>query len=976
MYHYAQNVGGEEAWQIVPVSKKEAYIEQHSPMFLTVLAVSHQIDDSLTKEDLEKVTYLGPMYFDWDGADIDLVIPQVHRFAEQLVGLDVEMDQVKWFATGGKGFHCEIPVELFADKIPAKGWPNLPIIYKEIALDQAVDTLDLRVYSTRRGRQWRRPNVLRSNGKHKVQIDFDELMAMTAHDYEVKTSTPGKVWEPEKPTYALKLAMLFDKMHQKVTALIGKRRKGKTAKVVFREDMPTLKALCEGKGLKPGLGFNQISMQIGILAQQLRWSEQQMIDNCAGLISAHQGDSDRYSTEAKRREQLIKQHRYMDDNPCYDASVGGLKSILNHAAPDLDGVPITAADLETTIKEAEETPALNTEGPGEYDGLAGVTINRFGVYASAGEEGLKRICALSFGNVEMLKSLETGTISAIEADILVNGIRAGRAGLELDTFGSVQMFNKLCVRYGHAFQGTDANLRGLYMKTVEGAKKSGNEYYVTAREGLDMVSIPHHENELARTPFLIWSDGKGVVVEDRVKELGLNLRFQGYPDPRGQYRVDLGDAPMIGAWLEEGDNKQKMRDTLYGMLHCQRPDVISKLVGWNSACFYRMLFHKAYGKFPLLHMNAPAGTGKSDMVKASLGLFYHNQTPLVLSPASTVFALSYAASGSVTAPLVIDEYKPHEMRDDVKNNIKLLFRDAYNCRERQRGGGSRDNDDYRSMHKTQVCAPIAFIAEAVEEESAVMERVVLITMVKPHAAQTSRDFLNFRKWEANANCLALLGKYMATYIVRKSTMEAFKEEFEALYSAARDKHMLTGGIGESELTDVEITKKSGTKERTVFNYSVAAFGLAKFSELVERLFPGEFTDKLIELKEGVYTRMDDVAATTQPEWLKVFNTFSDMSMLDEGIRLESNKDYAMLNIGDRTCLELNTRIAYNKYRAYCRTSSIKPLYASETSFSHGMRDCQARVATSAAGRLKTPGGSHFFDMDVLQKLGFRGMKAT
>jgi len=37
-----------------------------------------------------------------------------------------------------------------------------------------VDTLDLRVYSAKRGRMWRTPNVQRENGKYKVPISLGE----------------------------------------------------------------------------------------------------------------------------------------------------------------------------------------------------------------------------------------------------------------------------------------------------------------------------------------------------------------------------------------------------------------------------------------------------------------------------------------------------------------------------------------------------------------------------------------------------------------------------------------------------------------------------------------------------------------------------------------------------------------------------------------------------------------------------------
>lgn len=975
MYNYVQNVGGEEQWQPIPNSRLAEYIQQHSPMFTTVLAVSALVEEGMSREDIDKLTYQGPMYFDWDdGEDVSNTIPQVIKFLKKLEELGVNPHSLHLFATGGKGFHCEIPQPVWLDKMPKGGMANLPIIFKEIALDLAVDTLDLRVYSAKKGRMWRRPNVQRPNGKYKVPISYTELLEMDRAKYDVLVSAPREDVKRAAPDYALNLAMLFDKMKQKVSGMIAKRRKAKVVTSTFKADMPSLQALCEGRGIKDGVGFNQIAMQLAIVAHQLGWSEEQLADRCSGLVSSHQSDGARYNSEAKRRNDLIRMHRYMADNPCYDATVGGLKSLLKHAAPDLDGIPVSKEDVEQAIVDADESPESSGDEPDEYEGLAGVTLNKFGIYANV-DGGTKRICALSFANVEMLKSMETGTISAIEADILVNGARVIRQGLELDTFSSVQQFNKFCARFGHAFQGNDSNIRGLYMRVVESAKKSGKEFYVTAREGLDIVNIPNHENEALREPFMLWADGRGVVLEPRVENENLNIRFQGYPDSRGQFKIDLGDAPNLVEWLKEPGNKDSLGNVIEGMLNCQREDVISKMVGWTVACFYRMLFHKAYGKFPLMHVNAPAGTGKSEMSKATLGFFYYHQDPRVLSPSSTLFALSYSASGSCTPPLMIDEYKPHVMPEVMKERLKLMFRDAYNCREQQRGGGTRDNDDYRSIHTTTLSAPMAFIAEAVEEESAVMERVVLVTISRPHAAQAARDFAQFQKWQRGSNLLAIMGKYIAAQIVRKYSVEQLQADFDRLYDTARKRFMLTEeDINSDKLSLEEMTAKQGTKERTVFNYTVAAFGLDRFRTLVKGIFGERFEPKFEQLAEGLYGRMDDLAMTTQPEWLKVFNVFGDMSTITSNEALVPNKDYAVVQHAGRDCLELNVRMAYNKYRVYCKNSGVKPLYSGETAFLHGLRDCQARVPTKGT-KLPVPGGSHLFDLEKLTQLGFRGIKS-
>ncbi len=61
----------------------------------------------------------------------------------------------------------------------------MPLIFREVAYKLFVDTLDMRVYSARRGRMWRAPGVQRENGKFKVPLTKDEAFNMRVKDYAV-----------------------------------------------------------------------------------------------------------------------------------------------------------------------------------------------------------------------------------------------------------------------------------------------------------------------------------------------------------------------------------------------------------------------------------------------------------------------------------------------------------------------------------------------------------------------------------------------------------------------------------------------------------------------------------------------------------------------------------------------------------------------------------------------------------------------
>jgi hypothetical protein len=975
MYFYYQQVGGEETWKPVPASQLPQLIADKHPMFVTALAVNKLVED-LAPEQRDKLSYEGPFYIDWDHpSDPTATIEKVQAFISKLEAMQFDPATARWYITGGKGFHCEIPTETFMEKAAKGGVANLPVIYKEMVFELYVDTMDLRVYSQGRGRSWRQPNVVRENGRYKVQVTPEAIKGMTPEQYIALCSEPRELFKPKAPELCIELAVIFARAQQKVEEKMkarGKRKRDPNAKE--RAMCPSIQFMMSNIGLKPGVGFHELAMQIAVIAREAGRSEEEMLADCAILIDSHGGDGNRYNTPAKRKAELVRMHRYMADNPMYDFSIGAVKSLLSHAAPDLDGIAVDTEDLKKDIAEstADAQANIDNKTPDEFNDVAGgVTLSNFGIYVAADDGGKKRVCAVSFKDIHLLMSMETGQLAAYEADVLVNGKSTGRQTLEMEVFMSLPMFNRFCARLGHAFQGSETHLRGAFMRFIELAKKKGRMLYIAKREGLDILNIPNHENPKFREPFMVWADGRGVVLDPRVRDEEIDISFQGFPDPRGIYKTDIGDAPKLTEWVQEEANSDSLRDMLTNMMTCQKADVISKLIGWYTACFYRMPFHKVYGKFPLLHVNGAAGAGKTEMNQTMAHLFFYNQEPKMLTPQSSVFAIQQHASGSVSVPLLIDEYKPHEMPVETHNKLKLLFRDAYNCRDVTKGGGNRESDDYRSLSHTQLAAPMAFIAEAAEEEAAVAERVVLVTVIKPSSSLSLKWLARYQAWRRNKHLLAILGQYLATEAIQTTTLESFRDEFDAMYEEARRKYMLTEHDLSANLDEKTLADKQGAKERSVFNFTVARFGLLRFKRLIDAIFgEEEFAELFKELDEAVYTRMSDLQPATQAEWAKVLDTFATMSYAVDGdspYALRASKEYMNGALGGRNVVEISMLASYLKYRGYMKSTSSRPLFSGAQSFLHAIKDSPAFIKSGHGEMLDQP-GVFTFDVDELAKL--------
>jgi hypothetical protein len=999
-FHYYQKKGGEVVWLPVSTALRDRLVAEEKPEFVTVLAVSKLIDEDTSYEDKQRLVYEGPAYFDWDLKKSDrnaegeragqqLVIDKVKQFLAKLVELKVDLEMCRLYATGGKGFHLEIPQAVFIPPSTSKknntAMMGLPYIYRELAHSLVVDTLDLQIYSAGKGRMWRTPNVQRDNGRYKVQISMAEMAEMTPEICRELTSAPRDPLPVKEPSCCIQLASLFDECRQKVEDLLEKRRRFKPDPEAFkRAQCESVKMAMAGFGLKPGLGFHQVALQLAVAATTGGLSSEQFVAECEGLVNSHQSDGSRYDTPQRRRDELARMHRYMLGNGCYEFGVGPLKSIMAHSAPDLDGIPVTATELRELAEEAATDAAAAAVEPevdengdklvemDEYkDVAAGISLSRFGVYKWT-ENGNKRICAVSFAKSAILLSSDSNDVVGYESEVMVNGQSRGRAMLELDLFSSLQTFNKWAFRRGHSFQGSDAEIRTLMMRFVEQAKKKGTVMYVAKREGLDVVSIPHHENPLFHEPFLIWADNRGVITSPEIAEAGLKLTYQGHPDPRGVFKTDISNAPALVGWMKEGDNADALKRTISDLISCQKSDLLGKLIGWYVACFYKQLFNRVYGKFPLLHVNGAAGVGKTETNTLLASLFFYRQEVRPLSPSSTTFALSQTLTSTASMPMIVDEYKPQELSRERHQALKLLFREAYNQRPVARGGGTREMDDYRALQQIELSGPLVFIAEATEDEAAVMERVVLVTFSRPPQATLLRNLAKFQNVRRNHEHLGIIGQYLAARIVRTATLNSFRTEFDELYETIKNKYLLTeADLVEGALTEDELREKQNAKERSVYNHAVALYGFRKFRELVNEMFAGELDEDMAPLEDGIFSRLADLNAATTPEHIKVIAELAQMSHhvnaeMPEAIR--QNEEFALVTHGSLDCVEIAIIPAYGKYRMYCKRVGTQPLYLNAQVFMHSLRDSPAFVREGTGVVLQLP-KVFTFNVDELAKYG-------
>jgi hypothetical protein len=968
MYRYYQREGGVEEW--TPIQANQS-LDGIRPTFVTILTLDTLLDEHPSREVLDAVKYQGPMYFDLDDADdVYNSIEGARILVGKLMEAGLQATDMEIYLSGKKGLHIIVPAACFMEKdVPQ---PRLPAIYKEVAFKFATDTIDFRVYTGRKGRMLRTCFNVRENGNYRVPITVAELDVLDPATYASMCKVPRHV-SAATPAFRPKFALVYDAARQKAAG--QKRRKPKpTSPAVLKEHAPTLTQIMQGRNLKD-VGFNKIAIQLAIYAREAGLTEDALIEACEGLIQNHDSDGHRYNSPRKREFELRRMHSYVDDNAAYEYAIEPIRALIKR---------------DVSAQEGPNGEQYEDYGDEEAVFSNGVKMGASCYLAVKGDQGEAPISNFVFTDVTRLIDPKDGNITGLVAYMRGDSsLQFGsQAVLFPSTFtGSTSLHNAVSI-YGGTFTGTDIHARGLYQIMLRNVSEN---VYLIDSEGLNFVNLPRHENPDLRKHFTVWADSDGVRAPKWVEDLGVKFIFQGYPDPKGALQSDLLCAPSLASWVEESpdDRRPLLREYLLAYFNCQQKTVTGKAIGWAVACFWRQLFHAIQSKFPLMHIYGQAGAGKTEFTETLLRMFYYNVRPKSTTPQnSTNFAFLNMVGGSGSIPVLLDEYKPGVMNREVLEKYRALFRDAYNMKESTRGGGNRQKDNFNAMSTTVLSGPIVFLAEAVETETALVERMVLVSYKKPSPFSTVSTYDNFMFFKEHANILSMIGHTLAGLVATKYTPESLAGEFDPIYKQAQEEQLLRPGDQErmmnKEMSISEFNRRGGNRQRIVYNNAVAAFGLRKLAIVVKHALGNLWDEELAEAfrgaSKGIWETADVVSRNAIPEYVKILTAFSDMTRLeqDSQFKLLEGKDYNLSAVGGKSTLVLAPRAVYNKYRAYQRNIGQTPLYGNDMSFSEGLYDCPQFMG-KGSGLAGSKVDTVILDLDELYRAGvipFSGKSVT
>lgn len=916
-FFWYQITGGKEAWHECLSELREDTLKTKRPAYMTVLDVHSLPNADWEKDDYDKMKFSGPLYFDWDAESLDVAITHFHEFIEKLKADEVNLNCVRLYATGGRGFHMEIPQQMFIPKVPKGGIAHLPAMYRFIANKYAVDTLDLSIYSARKGRMWRTMGVQRTNGKYKVPITLEQAMAMTPELYDELCSVcVTQELELPEPVYSNKLGTAFKAAQDEVERGIKNRSKaGKDLALLAKFNgqwPPTLEAIMRGENLAHGVGFHKIAQQLAITANALGKSAEELVAASEGLCKNHSSDSERYGSPRKRKEELRRMHGYMADNVCYTYSKGGVRSLLDPSVPtpDLDDSAKTSG--VGTIDESDDDAGQTDEQKAEMSAAAahlvgGAFITKDGMHIRS-NEGPKTISNISLRKPILVKEgvgRHRGLTLGIEAEVTSDGEKAGRAVFTDREFVSRSALNSKFYSYNGIFQGTDNNASSLRLILARAAKGAERVIYAVHREGLDVVEDPATPDEARKD--VIWVHHQRVFADERVKT---QYTFQPLATTGAMYKADVHNATPIAA---TPDTLESIR----ALLSVNSPTVTAQMVGWFVSAFHRQFYHHTSKQFPLLHPNGSAGSGKTQTSSLMARMHYFKEEELARAcgVASTTYSIKGAIASSASIPLLLDEYKPSEMGEKRTNELLQAFRIAYNQGVGASGGISSGSavSSFRDVTELPYSAPICFMAEAQETQTAIAQRSLPVFF---SSKESSKHTEAYQRALAGKDDISALGKLLL--------VDSFYETVESRRAAVVPI--------ENELRKLF---DQNIHDRQVFNLAVVLAGLNFLDRSLQKVFKDDLRADVDRLRQAIYDHKYEINQTSMSESAKMMNHLSLITQQEDSESprgLREGRDYIVKD----GYLEMNMNFVFTKYLTWCKDRGVAPFFLAPESFMSSM----------------------------------------
>ncbi len=304
-------------------------------------------------------------------------------------------------------------------------------------------------------------------------------------------------------------------------------------------------------------------------------------------------------------------------------------------------------------------------------------------------------------------------------------------------------------------------------------------------------------------------------------------------------------------------------------------------IGWFMACPFKPLIVDRVGHFPILNCWGTRGSGKSTLLRMMARLCGLKGRQL-FSCSETDFSLLRLFSATTSIPVILDEFKPFDMRSGRVHTLSRYLRRAYDGDVEHRGRPDL------SMVSYSLSSPVAVAGEVALSESAMLERVIPLRL--------SPDDIQ-RRPGAQGAMLALSGLPLEGFIDRY-IQHVYQSDFPARWSTAQ--HTVDAIVGQRSIPP-----------RIRDNMIVVAFGWQRFVAFCCE--QGAEVNESITIEPAIAYMAEELLGSGHETKNAVEQLFEELAVMAEVEKI----DHRHFNRRDNI-LAIRLRACVSEFRKYAR----------------------------------------------------------
>ena len=682
-----------EGWHTTTDDTVHAELKAGKWAHLSIYGYSDEHNDDL---DYDKVQMDGDLVFDLDAPDLAEAIDQAQRLLIYLRdGAHVDLNLLKIYASGGKGFHIIIPHALFEKKV---GIPRLNMYHKQMALMIAeragLKQLDEGPYARRH--LLRVPGRQRPDGRWKTRCTPEQVLEMTPDKYVEWVSAPRELpvlhgnWGAN--AFNNKLNDFWKKAQKQVKEILSARAGmpciANEALDIFTDNLlpPCVVQMRDQVNVHHGEGqFNKQAMNMAAFldcAGNVSDAKKEEIANLFIENFPARTPADRarhaYGLRSRRGSELsfscTANKRCLNNNPCT-----GCPMMMTLQELAVESTNITAGPLGLFA----ETKAGQVQ-------LTDFTIQRERAIVAADDlQGLRIEDEYALhvirNNREYTKRLIITPSEWADPKAFTTKI----AQAEAHHYCNAAMLGRL-----HSLTLSDEDLVERIVET----KYCGIQFVDEKAVWVDPTTAQTGDASIARVTY------GGNVVGIPVKPI------------LGHGRINERDTASL--------------EFMHNLLHSNYPEKVAQMLGWAGACHLKAhLRREGYEEFPLLHISGIPGAGKTQSALVYSALTGAKVEGPITAGAATMSPLRQALSSTTTVARVYDEFNKGNLGMDRYQKVQEYLKVAYNGQNvaigmlgsGKRGPATRDE---------LALAPIIYMAKETTEMEELLQRSIVVRVDK------------------------------------------------------------------------------------------------------------------------------------------------------------------------------------------------------------------------------------------------------